>query len=59
MVVPSKEAQRREHLARFGTPGLRLPKTARDTLPGARDEGVGDASNVSEQQLVEKLSGII
>lgn len=34
-------------------------KATRDTLPGARHGGAGDASNISEQQLVEKLSGII
>lgn len=38
-----------------GLPGLRLPKTTHDTLPGARHGGVGDASNIAEQQLVEKL----
>lgn len=41
----------------FGTPGS--PKATRDTLPGAWHRGEGDASYISEQQLVEKLSGII
>lgn len=47
----------REHSAHFGSPGL--PKATHDTLPGARHRGVGDASSISEQQLVEKLSGIV
>lgn len=47
----------REHPAHFGTPGS--PKATRDTLPGAQRRGESDASNISEQQLVEKLSGIV
>ena len=59
VLVLSEEAKRRERPAHFGTPGLRSPKATHDTLPGGWHGGVGDASNISEQQLVEKLSGII
>lgn len=59
MLVLSKKEQCREHPARYGTPGLRSHGPSRDTLPRVQHEGVGEASNVSEEQLVEKLSGII
>lgn len=59
VLVQSKEAQYREHPAHFSMSGLRSLKATCDTLPGAGHGGVRDASNISEQQLVEKLSGII